>query len=91
MDGPDIFYPFMLWTFGLLPFLDGCYEHLLSDCADVCSNYKHVHNWPLKHFYHGCLKIYQIILTSLSFQCWHLWTVFFFTEIFLVLGLVSDY
>lgn len=32
----------------------------------------------IEAFYDGCFKIfYQEILTSVSFQCWHLWAVLF--------------
>lgn len=39
--------------------------------------FKDVHNCLLKPFYHSCFKICQIILKSLSSQCWHLWIIFF--------------
>lgn len=38
---------------------------------------KYAHTCLLKHFYHCCFKICQIILTSLSSRFWCLWIVFF--------------
>ena len=54
--------------------------------------FKYVHNSSLKNFYHDYSKI--TLITFLSFQCWHLPTVFAFylrCSWFLLLGVTSNW
>lgn len=60
----------------------------------VFTDFRHVRNCSLKHFWNSCSKIFtRQLLTSLSSRCWHLLIVCFIIQfaIFSVLGMMSNF
>lgn len=85
------FYPQLLYFSNLKFLIEPClYLFLCGDFLFLCWCFL---SFSLKHFFfNGCFNLCQIISTSLSFQCYHLFISFVIQfEIYLVFGVISDF